>query len=160
MLFSPSRGFQPNNTPAALRGEGAVKITRRRHRELIAAQETGAIIVVGDDGRPKIRRPRDTEAARRRFALQLVKQEARRRILEIAPGWRQANDNAAIAQAALEHAILGEISADFIPALDRRRAIDAIRAASSRLEAQITTMSAAELEAFDVGAEANWSVAR
>ena len=160
MYFSASRGFQPNTTPLELRGEGAVKISRRRHLELIEAQAAGAVIVVGDDGRPKIRRPRDTEAARRRFAVQLVRREARRRILEIAPSWRQANDNAAIAQAALEHAVLGDVSTDFIPALDRRRAIDAVRAASERLEAAIATMPLAELEQLDLGADSHWSPAR
>lgn len=160
VFFSPDRGFQPSTTPAPLRGQGAVKISRQRHRQLVDAQAEGALIVVGEDGRPKIQRPRDNEEARRRFARQLVKREARRRILEIAPAWRQANDNAAMALAAYQLGATCTTGVDVGPALERRREIDAVRAASERLEAAIETIPPAELEAFDVGAEIHWSPAR
>jgi hypothetical protein len=157
-FFSPSRGFQSAETPREQLGAGAVKVSSRRHRELVAAQEKGAQILAGDDGRPRISRPRDTDAARRRFARDLVKREARRRILAIAPAWRQQNDNAAIAMAAFQLGATCTTIVDAAPAIERRRALDAVREASDRLEARIDALSPAELARFDFTADAAWSL--
>jgi hypothetical protein len=137
--------------------DDAVSIGRFRHRQLLDLQANGARICAAENGRPMAERPLDTIATRRAEAAARVKSEAGARILAIAPLWRQANDNAAIATAALETALgAAEHSDDFIPALERRRRINAVRAASGEIEAAIAGMSAAELEGFDLFNDVHW----
>jgi hypothetical protein len=134
----------------------AVEITAARHRELLEAQSAGAPIVPGADGRPTTRRPRSRVAELRDRAVRAAKREAGRRILAIAPLWRQANDNAAIALAALQ-LTAGGATVDFLPAVERRRAVDRVRAASNALEMAIGAMTRAELAVFNPAAEVHWS---
>src|SRR4028119_2486348 len=85
----------------------AVAISSGRHRQLLDGQAEGARIVAGAGGRPKLRWPSTAIEVRRAGAIGAVRHEARRRILEIASMHVQANDNAAIAQAALQIALEG-----------------------------------------------------
>lgn len=154
MFFSASTGgfYDPainRDLPA-----DAVQISRARHSELIAARAEGKVIAADRRGRPMIREPRIGVEQLRSRAVAMVKAEARRRILAVASLERQANDNAAIALAAFagQAANIDEASA----ALDRRRRIDAIRAASNAIEAQIERMPATNLAAFDPSTHSLW----
>lgn len=154
MFFSPSSGgfYDPvinRDIPA-----DAVRISRERHGELIAARAEGKIITPDRRGRPMIREPRIGADELRARAIASAKAEARRRILGVASVERQANDNAAIALAAFarEAADIDEAS----DALDRRLRINAIRAASNAIEAQIERMPAANLTAFDASTHSLW----
>lgn len=144
--------YDPEIHGAALPSD-AVPISRARHAELLAARAQGDRIVAGRAGRPEVRKPRVPLEQLRRRAIAAVKAEARRRILAIASLERQANDNSAIAMAALsgDHSMATE-------ALLRRGQIDFIRSASNRLEAVIATMPAANLPSFDAGADRHWSI--
>jgi len=137
--FSAARnGFFDDAIHKALPAD-AVAITAARHRELLAAQEQGAAIEPRD-GRPAINRPVATVAAHRAALIRRVKREAARRIETAAPIWRQLNDQRAPS-----------------PAGDARfAAIDAIRAASDAIEAQIATLGADALAALDVAAHPLW----
>lgn len=118
--------------------DDAVPISEDRHRELLAAQAAGAIITADSCGKPRASRP--TIDARRAAALRAVKREASRRIEAIAPIWRQLND---------QRAPTPESDARF-------HAIDAIRAASNMIEADIAGLSAAALDALDFAAHPLW----
>lgn len=151
MFFSPSSGgfYDPainRDIPA-----DAVRISRERHGELIAARAEGKIIVPDRRGRPMIREPRIGADQLRTRAIASVKAEARRRILAVASLERQANDAADIAIEAFAGA-----GTDLEGALDRRYRIDAIRAASNAIEAQIERMPAANLTAFDPFTHSLW----
>ncbi|WCM29196.1 hypothetical protein NDN01_10050 [Sphingomonas sp. QA11] len=150
---------------ADLHGEAipadAVRVTRRRHAELLAGRAAGRAIVVGPNGRPELAPVRKPSVAQRRlWAVADIKAEARRRILTIASLERQANDNAAIATAAFQIATgtdgLGDAIAGAIEAARRRERIDTVRAASNALEQKIAAWSAAALSTFDAGADAHW----
>jgi len=86
-----------------------------------------------------------------------VKREARRRILAIASLELQANDTAAIATAALEITLHGAASIDFAPALDRRRAVDAVRAASDEIQLELEVLGTVELLAFAAADHPRWT---
>jgi len=157
-FFSPStRGFYS----AAVHGDNmpadVVQISQARHRQLVEAQAAGATIAIGHAGRPVIHRAPDTLAGRRRAAVQAVKREARRRILVVAPAWRQTNDNSLLALAAFQLSATMTSNVDTTGPLARRRAIDALRAASDRLEERLETMGGPELLAFDPSADTHWS---
>lgn len=158
--WSSTNGFQTRQAHGDGIPADAVRIRPSRHRELIAAQAAGAEIYAGKAGRPYIRRPRENLEHRRAFARQCVKREARRRILEIAPEWRQANDNADLAIAALQLSATMTTGVDTSGPIARRAAIDALRAASDRLEARLETMTGPELEIFDPSADAHWSISQ
>ncbi|MEG3182124.1 hypothetical protein [Sphingomonas sp. LT1P40] len=130
----------------------AVRVTRHRHAELLAARSAGQRIVADAKGRPQIRPVKVTLDQHRAAAVRAVKDEARRRILAIASLERQANDNAALALAAG----FIELSTEGLAARDRRVRINAIRAASNAIEAIITTMPASNLTAFDAAAHPLW----
>lgn len=116
----------------------AVKITAKRHAELIAAQEAGAEIVPDARGRPVIREPKADEL---RAALQRdIKREARRRIEAISPPWRQMND-------LREHTEEGTA---------RFARIDAVRAASALIEEQLGKTPATSLPRFPVRDNPLW----
>lgn len=151
MFFSPSTGgfYDPainRDIPA-----DAVRISRERHGELIAARAEGKVIVADRKGRPIIREPRIGADQLRARAVASVKAEARRRILAVASLERQANDAAAIAIEAF-----AGTGTNLEGALDRRTRIDAIRAASNAIEEQITRMPAANLPAFDLSTHTLW----
>ncbi|MEG3089764.1 hypothetical protein [Sphingomonas sp. PB4P5] len=131
----------------------AIKITAKRHRDMIAGQGSGRSILVNASGKPElspIRKP--TREQLLRVAIGDIKAEASRRILAVASLEQQANDNAAMAIAALA----GEATPEAAAARLRRLAIDAIRAASNVLEATIASWSAGALSNFNAGAEAHW----
>jgi len=139
LFYSATAGFFDDAIHALLPAD-AVPITPARHRELLAAQGEGAAIEPGEDGRPRLRRPSTSIAARRAALIRRVKREATRRIEAAAPIWRQLNDQRAPS-----------------PAGDARfAAIDAIRSASDAIEAQIATLSADALAALDVAAHPLW----
>ncbi|HEV7287721.1 hypothetical protein [Sphingomonas sp.] len=151
MFFSPSTGgfYDPainRDIPA-----DAVRISRERHGELIAARAAGKIIAPDRAGRPVAREPRIGIDQLRTRAVASVKGEARRRILAVASLEQQANDNATIAIEAF-----AGVGADMEGALDRRARIDAIRTASNAIEAQIARMPAANLTAFDPSLHPLW----
>ncbi|WP_313335794.1 hypothetical protein [Sphingobium yanoikuyae] len=116
----------------------AQPITAGRHRELLDAQAAGATIEAGDNGKPRFRRP--SADARRAALLRLVKREAARRIAAVSPIWRQLNDQRA-------------------PTTDgeaRFAMIDAIRAASDRIEAQVAALDGAALASFALVSHPFW----
>lgn len=116
----------------------AVKITARRHADLLAAQEQGAQIVPDDQGRPVIQEP---PADQLRAALTRdIKREARRRIDAISPAWRQLND-------------LREPGAE---GAARFAQIDAVRAASALIEQQLAATPAKALTRFPVRENPLW----
>ena len=154
MFFSPSTGgfYDPaihRTLPA-----DAVRISRARHAELIAARSAGKSIVADAKGRPAIKATRLSLEELRARAVAEIKGEARRRILAVASLERQANDSAAIALAAFAGgaADIDEAS----DALDRRRRIDRIRAASNAIEAIVARMPASNLTAFDPSSHPLW----
>ncbi|HEY0626690.1 MAG TPA: hypothetical protein VGD10_08140 [Allosphingosinicella sp.] len=138
--------------------QDAVEISADEFSALFDGQAAGATIIAGADGRPELSWPPAPDLqALRADAAAAVKREAARRITAIAPPWRQDNDNAAIAQAALETAIgAAAVTVDFAPALARRSAIDAVRRTSDEIEAWIATMPAEELVAIDWSADEHW----
>jgi hypothetical protein len=134
----------------------AVPITAARHRELMAGQTEGKCIVPDSKGRPRLaRRPALPLEQQREAALRRVRAEARRRIIEVANLEQQSNDNAAIAMMALQ-LTAGASTIDAFEAVARRERIDAIRAASDRLQAAIASMDAKQLSALGVAAAEHW----
>lgn len=157
MLYSPSQGgFYRRDIHGSAVPPDAVEISADRHRDLLAAQAEGAAIKPNMDGSPEAVWP-DPIGFEERLArsIEAVKAEAHRRITAIAPLWRQSNDNALIAAAAIE-LNAGATVRDFVPALERRAQIDAIRTASDVLEAAIGAMGEAEIAALDVTAAEHW----
>ncbi|WP_370170985.1 hypothetical protein [Sphingobium abikonense] len=118
----------------------AVAITAAHHRELLAAQAEGASIVADDRGKPRAHRPTVTIATRRAALIRAVKRQAARRIDAIAPIWRQLNDQRAPSEE-------GEA---------RFAAIDAIRAASDAIEADIAAAAGDALATIDPAAHPLW----
>lgn len=133
-FYDPAIGYDAGTIPG-----DAVSITSTRHAELMAAQEAGRSILANDTGRPVM--ARGPSAEQQRAALvSAIKAEARRRIETISPPWRQLND-----------------SRDPSPAgAARFAAIDAIRAASDRIERQLQATSAADLATFDIFIHPLW----
>lgn len=151
MFYSPSTGgfYDPaihRDVPT-----DAVAISRERYGELLAARSAGKLIASDRTGRPIVKARRFTVDELRQRAIAAVKAEARRRILAVASLERQANDAASIAIEAFAGA-----GTDLEGALDRRIRIDAIRAASNAIEAQIARMPAANLTDFDPSTHPNW----
>lgn len=159
MLYSPSTGgFYRRDIHGDRVPADVVEISAERHGELVDARSEGAAIETGEDGLPIIRwpAPPSLEEHRER-AIAAAKNEAHRRITAAVPMWRQSNDNALIALAAVE-LNAGSTVRDFVPALERRERIDAIRAASDALEAAIGAMGEAQLAALDVADDAHWPI--
>ncbi|WP_267382601.1 MULTISPECIES: hypothetical protein [unclassified Sphingomonas] len=133
--------------------DDAVPISAREHARLLAGQASGRSIVAAPNGRPTLSRSAAPKLDQLRAgAVRAVKREARRRILAVATIERQSNDNAAIALAAVAN-LLGIVHDDrevTMAALRRRAAIDAIRAASNRIETTIAKANADDLAALDV----------
>lgn len=134
----------------------SVPISQAEHRALLAQQAAGAVIQARRDGRPQAIKPDVTLSATRVAVAAAIKREAERRILEVAPLWRQSNDAAALAMHAVELANGEPPSADVSASVERRRAIDAIRSASDRLESAITKLTKAALQSLDVAAPEHW----
>lgn len=140
ILYSASaQGFFDEAIHADLPAD-AVKISRARHAELLAAQATGATIVAADNGRPVILRLTTTLANRRAAAVLRVKRHAARLIDAFAPAWRQLNDLRAPSPAGAARFAL----------------VDAIRAASDAIEREIAAMSAVQIDALSIPDHAAW----
>jgi len=129
----------------------AVTVSARRHAALIDAQAAGGRIVADSRGRPIVATDRVTIDQARSAAAAAIRRETRRRILAIASLERQSNDTAAIALAALGG------GGDTAEAIARREAIEAVRARGRASRAELDTMTAAKLAAFDPAAEAHWT---
>lgn len=116
----------------------AVAIAADHHARLLAAQSAGKRIVPGPGGRPAAK-PRAAIPfdAVRAAAIAQVKREAARRIAAAAPLWRQLNALRSPAGAAAPLFVT----------------VDAVRAASDRIEAAIAVMGAAEIAALDISRE-------
>jgi len=155
--YSPSTGgfYTPDIHGEAI-PDDAVKIPARRHLALLEGQGAGGEIVAGPRG-PIVRMPTSSRAELLERVVRRVKREARRRILAIASLELQANDTAAIATAALEITLHGAASIDFAPALDRRRAVDAVRAASDEIQLELEVLGTVELLAFAAADHPRWT---
>lgn len=127
----------------------AQPLTAARHRELMLAQAAGAAIEAGDNGKPRLRRPSTSIAARRTALVRQVKREASRRITAIAPIWQQLND----IRFAATYPPLDRIGS---PESARFDAIDAVRTASDAIEAEISAADEAAIGAFDVANHPAW----
>lgn len=150
-LFSPStRGFYREDIHGKNVPADAIKITTKQHREFVLAQSQGHTIVTTPAG-PVVRYAHTDRDAVLAAATKRVKNEARRRILRIASLARQANDNAALALAALGEGD-STVSA---AARERRHKIDAVREASNRIESALEGYTVSELAAFNA-ATAAW----
>ncbi len=77
-----------------------------------------------------------------------IKEEAQRRILDVAPAWRQRNA-AVDLQSADEN-----VRAAAQSVID---AVNAIRAKSNEIEASLTSKSDADILAFDASDDAHWT---
>ncbi len=151
--YSPSTGgFYRTDIHSEAMPDDVVSVGVMRHAELLAAQGSRRIIA-GPDGKPALKpvhKVRRADVLARMIAA--VKREAARRILAIASLERQANDNAALALAALD----GNASAAAEAACARRASIDAVRAASNAIETAIGGWSLAALTSFEPAADARW----
>jgi len=139
-LFYSARtgGFYTSEIHGAATPDDAVEVTSDRHRELMSAQARGAVIVPTPNGHPRARFPEIEE--RRQILISTTRAEASRRIRAFSPEWRQIND-----------------LRDPTPAGARRfEAIDAIRCACGRIEAEIAAASATELSEIAVKDHADW----
>lgn len=160
MFYSPSSGgfFDPA-VHREIPGD-AVRISKARHAELVAARSAGKTIAPDRAGRPIVKTVRPSLDQLRAAAVVAVKAEARRRILAVASIERQANDNAALAEwailASAPSAERAKFAAAYFDASARRGRINAIREASNTIEAQIARMPAANLTAFDPSSHSNW----
>lgn len=119
---------------------GAVKVSPARHADLLEAQAAGKEIYADVAGRPRFREPHVDAAQQRDNLSQLVRNEAARRIRSVSPTWRQMND----------------IRAPSAAGRARFDLIDQIRAASTRIEADIAAASAGELSSLDVQNSPHW----
>lgn len=153
-FYSPStRGFYIDEVHGKTIPADAVEISERKHLSLLEAHGSGAEIVHTDKGPvAKLRKPDRSHLVD--VATRRVKGEARKRILAVASLERQSNDNALIALAALARSGTGA----HLDAVERRRKIDAIRAASNTIEAELAGLSAAELGAFSAARSPLWPI--
>lgn len=124
-----------------------VRVTHKRHTELLAGQGIGRAIIADANGNPtlgalaKVSRSDLISAA-----VYGIKEEARARILAVASLEQQINDAAAIAMG----------NDDAPAARDRRQKIDDVRAASNSAEVSLDAMSVAALTAFNAANDGLW----
>lgn len=140
ILFSPSTG---GFYLGALHGDAVpadvVRLTARRHADLMEAQAQGARIVV-KNGKPVAQILDVMEIDQRATSLAAVKMEARRRIEAVAPIWRQLNDTRSPSDA-------GAL---------RFARIDAIRSASAALEAIVQATADDALSSLSLADHPAW----
>ncbi|MES2173292.1 MAG: hypothetical protein V4523_05025 [Pseudomonadota bacterium] len=141
LYYSATRGFLAESLHPDLPAD-AVAITAADHLALLDGQAAGRAIVAGDDGRPRLAPvARPTIGQLRERAVTSTKREAARRIEAIAPLWRQLNDSRKPGAQADQ----------------RFAAIDAIRAASDAIEAEIAAAAnAKDLRAIDIAHHSLW----
>lgn len=123
--------------------EDATYVSPARFDELMAAQAAGASIVSSEVGNPVLANvPSTSLAAARAQKIGQTKAEALGRITAIAPLWQQIND--------LRNIAAPEVLARFAD-------IDAVRAASTLIEAEIAAApDASALEALAIADNALW----
>ncbi|MEW4466302.1 hypothetical protein AB1K62_00540 [Parasphingorhabdus sp. JC815] len=129
--------------------QGAVSISTALHEELIADQSQGAKIVADSEtGSPRVKWPDPLSLSESRTLMtRRTKEEAERRINTISPIYRQMND---IREAQSADTMSAEATARFSK-------IDAIRAASDAIEAEIAAMAdAAAILAIDLSNHPSW----
>jgi hypothetical protein len=147
-FWSPSTGgFYTTDIHGDAVPADAVKISAGRHLALLEAHNAGAEIVAGPRG-PVAVMPEGGARALVETAIRRVKREARRRCLEVASLERQSNDNAALSW----HALAPETTG----AVERRRQINAIRAASNAIESDLNDLADDALVAFDPANSDRW----
>jgi len=155
-FYSPSTGgFYTTDLHGEAMPADVVKISDRKHALLLEAQGDGATIVASAKG-PIAKMPVQSRGEQLVVNRRQVKREARRRILAVATLERQSNDNAALALAALQAATEIGMTIDVAPAIERRRQVDAIRAASNAIELELENMPTGELVAFRASQSAAW----
>lgn len=139
LYFSAStQGFYHSDIHKQMPGD-VVPISKAEHDALLAAQSEGAQIIAGADGKPVAQaRAEPALADRRRAKVDGIKQEAERRIEQVAPIWRQLN-------------ALRDDPASFDWSM-----IDAIRAASDALEQFVDAADEASLSTLNIGGDAHW----
>lgn len=139
--YSPSfGGFLHSDIHADLPGD-AVEISHDLHQSLLVDQAKGATITTGGDGLPVAAFPPPPSIdVLRAIKASLVKAEAQRRILHIAPIWRQLND----------------IAAPSKESAARRKQIESLRTRSDEIELTIAAADEPSLEALDIHADDLW----
>lgn len=133
-------GFVPDDSATPV-PEGAPRVSRARHAELLLGQAAGAVIVSSPStGRPVLQQPAQATDAPREAAVRRIKREAARRIAAVSPIWRQLNDQR-------------EPSPE---GLSRFARIDAIRAASNAIEESVAGAPIAALHGFPIAENPLW----
>lgn len=130
------RGFIPQDA-TELPGD-AVPVKRSRYNKLLADQEAGAEILPNANGAPVAKHPPTAE--RRALLGRQINREARRRITEISPVWKQINDTRSPTPAGAE----------------RFARIDAVRSASELIKAQVASAATAALDNIDIPTSPLW----
>lgn len=138
MLYSPATGgfYDPALTyPDGLPAD-AVEITAETHARLLAGQAAGRSIRAGKGGKPVLadRIPPRVELAA------MIRLEAARRIMAIAPVWQQLND----------------LRAPSPESAARFAAIDAVRTASNLIEQDLSETDTPGLPGFPVADHPLW----
>jgi len=138
IFYSPSRrGFFDPKVHDPMPAD-ALRVSQKRYAELLAGQERGAQIVPSANGKPTLEWPPAVDP--RADLIRRIKREARRRIEAISPPWRQLNDMRRPSKA-------GQA---------RFARIDAIRAASAAIEAEVAALPPTALGSFDLRGHAAW----
>ena len=138
IFYSASRaGFFDPAVHRDMPGD-ANRISARLHSTLIAGEAAGARIVHDAKGQPALAWPSASE--QRSALIARVKKEAARRINAISPVWRQVND----------------LRLPSTAATTRFERIDAIRAASGAIEAEIARASDADLDSISISDHLLW----
>ncbi len=127
--------------------DDAVPISAAEHARLLGEQAVGKVILPGDDGQPTARRKAENGEQLRVRLINATKREAARRIDVVAPLWRQLNDwrDLPLSDGEQRNAIERRVAA-----------INAIRAASNRLELALAAMTARQLAKADIADDTHW----
>ncbi len=145
-FYSPSTGgFYIAELHGAAMPADVVKVSAKRHADLLEAQAAGASIEMGSKGpiARKVKASKSEHLARARGRLARAAARAR---LAIASAEQQLEDAATIAEGALQIALDGATSIDLAPALDRRRQVRELAAIVAGLELELGTFPTAQLE--------------
>ena len=118
----------------------AVQVTPAKRDQLLQGEAGGKIITADPAGKPSLLDRVIGAADRRAQLVAAVKREAARRIDAVSPIWRQLNDARA-----------GGSDAEA-----RFAQIDAIRAASQQIEADIAAAKSADVVDFAITENTNW----
>lgn len=148
--YSPSTGaFYHTDMHGDAIPADAIAISEQTHASLMSAQARGAEIVMSPTEGVIARMPGQDRETLLGLAIRRVQGHARKRILAVASLERQSNDLAAMILGAA-----GEPEHD--QALDRRRQIDAIRAASNAIESDLNDLDPGALAVFNPSHSPRW----